>query len=324
MKTKPQLSIIVPAYKVEAYLPKCIDSILAQTFRDFELILVDDGSTDSTPAICDAAAAKDERVVVIHQKNGGVSAARNAGLDAVRGDYIGFVDSDDYIEPEMYETLMRQMKADDSDIVICNFSYADKAGNILPKESLLTKDELLSREEAVRRLSGNKNWYYVTLWNRLYRREVFENIRFPVGRLHEDEYVAHLLYWNCKRISVIKKQLYFYVQREGSITTQESVMQSLDRAEGFFDRSEFAQKHQLYDVVINACNSGLVNLADIVVEHRAKTPEEEQQLKKTKERADTLVKYCLHIRGYGKNKWKLWLFAISPALYCKALKYKNR
>ena len=102
---KPLLSIIVPVYDVERYLPKCIGSILAQTFTDFELILVEDGSPDNCPALCDAAAEKDARIRVIHQKNGGLSAARNAGLDAARGEWIGFVDSDDYIAPEMYEAL---------------------------------------------------------------------------------------------------------------------------------------------------------------------------------------------------------------------------
>ena len=108
---KPLLSIIVPVYDVERYLPKCIDSILAQTFTDFELILVEDGSPDNCPALCDAAAAKDARIRVIHQKNGGLSAARNAGLDAARGKWIGFVDSDDYIAPEMYEALYKAVKA---------------------------------------------------------------------------------------------------------------------------------------------------------------------------------------------------------------------
>ena len=108
---KPLLSIIVPVYKVENYLQKCIDSILAQTFTDFELILVEDGSPDGCPALCDAAAAKDARIRVLHQKNGGLSAARNAGLDVARGEWIGFVDSDDYIAPEMYETLYKAVQS---------------------------------------------------------------------------------------------------------------------------------------------------------------------------------------------------------------------
>ena len=122
----PTISIIVPVYKVEKYLQKCIDSILAQTFRDFELILVDDGSPDNCPALCDAAAQKDARIRVIHQKNGGLSAARNAGLDIARGEWIGFVDSDDAIEPEMYKTLYDIAVQENADVVVCNFRLVMK------------------------------------------------------------------------------------------------------------------------------------------------------------------------------------------------------
>ena len=125
---KPLLSIIVPVYKVENYLQKCIDSILAQTFTDFELILVEDGSPDGCPALCDAAAAKDARIRVLHQKNGGLSAARNAGLDVARGEWIGFVDSDDYIAPEMYETLYKAVQSTGADLALCDYAAVDEAG----------------------------------------------------------------------------------------------------------------------------------------------------------------------------------------------------
>ena len=141
METKPRLSVIVPVYKVEPYLQKCIDSILAQTFRDFELILVDDGSPDNCPAICDAAAEKDERIVVIHRENAGLSAARNAGLSAARGDYIGFVDSDDYIAPEMYQTLYDAMIKNDAQLAVCNYTYVDIGGGYVVSGNRPSKRE---------------------------------------------------------------------------------------------------------------------------------------------------------------------------------------
>ena len=148
---KPLLSIIVPVYNVENYLQKCIDSILAQTLTDFELILVDDGSPDGCPALCDAAAAKDARVRVIHQKNGGLSAARNAGLDVARGAWIGFVDSDDYIAPEMYEKLYRAVQSTGADLALCDYAKVDEAGvpcvqthAAVPQKSL-TGRELLQK-----------------------------------------------------------------------------------------------------------------------------------------------------------------------------------
>lgn len=147
----PLLSIIVPVYKVENYLPKCIDSILAQTFTDFELILVEDGSPDNCPALCDAAAEKDARVRVIHQKNGGLSAARNAGLDAARGAWVGFVDSDDYIAPEMYEVLYQAVQSTGADLALCDYAEVDEAGapcqsmHVSLSEGELTGQELLKR-----------------------------------------------------------------------------------------------------------------------------------------------------------------------------------
>ena len=135
---KPLLSIIVPVYKVENYLQKCIDSILAQTFTDFELILVEDGSPDGCPALCDAAAAKDARIRVLHQKNGGLSAARNAGLDVARGEWIGFVDSDDYIAPEMYETLYKAVQNTGADLALCDYAAVDEAG--IPVHRACTAD----------------------------------------------------------------------------------------------------------------------------------------------------------------------------------------
>ncbi len=148
---KPLLSIIVPVYKVENYLQKCIDSILAQTFTDFELILVEDGSPDGCPALCDAAAAKDARIRVLHQKNGGLSAARNAGLDVARGEWIGFVDSDDYIAPEMYETLYKAVQSTGADLALCDYAAVDEAGiPCLPPytglaQRIFTGRELLKR-----------------------------------------------------------------------------------------------------------------------------------------------------------------------------------
>lgn len=239
----PTISIIVPVYEVEPYLQKCIDSILAQTFRDFELILVDDGSPDSCPAICDAAAAKDSRVRVIHQKNGGLSAARNAGLDAAKGKWIGFVDSDDYIAPEMYETLLRRIQKDGAQMAVCSYTYVDEAGRDLGRKSPITKEEVLDRVQAMDRLGGDRSWYYITAWNKLYQQKLFKTVRFPVGKLHEDQYAAHRLYWQCEKISVVAKPLYYYVQRGGSIMQSRKKAVRIDEIDAQLDRAEFALQH---------------------------------------------------------------------------------
>ena len=151
----PELSIIVPVYKVEKYLPKCIDSILAQTFTDFELILIDDGSPDRCGEICDEYAIKDERIVVIHQVNRGVSAARNAGLDAAKGEYIGFVDSDDWIKPEMYEIMVRTAIDKKADVVICGLNDMKESGEFI--RSILSGAGSYSRNELLKCLFSTPN-----------------------------------------------------------------------------------------------------------------------------------------------------------------------
>lgn len=203
---EPTISIIVPVYKTEAYLEKCVDSILAQTFRDFELLLIDDGSPDNCPALCEEAAARDPRIRVIHQKNAGLSAARNTGVEAARGEWIGFVDSDDSIAPEMYETLLTYARRDGAQIAVCDYLLVTEAGEPLPSSYRLEEDKVFDRVGALEQMNRG---HFKVAWNRLYRRELLETVRFPVGKIHEDEYTAHQFYWQCERITVAAKPLYF-------------------------------------------------------------------------------------------------------------------
>jgi len=323
MSAKPQLSIIVPVYKVELYLQKCIDSILNQTFRDFELILVDDGSPDDCPAICDAAAQKDERVVVIHQKNGGLSAARNAGVEAAKGEYIGLIDSDDYIAPEMYETLLSRVKQDGAQMAVCNYAYMDEQGNELPRKSPITNDEVLSREEVLKQLTCEKNWYYVTAVNRLYKKELFENVRFPLRKLHEDEFVAHRFYWQCEKVSVIARPLYFYVQRGGSIMRQKSLRQAQDWMEGVASRTEFAMEHQL-DFLAFSAQKGVVRVLSENWVQKDRTPEEKALLRQDRKKANAAVYKLLKRPGFQSDKIKLCIFLLSPTLYYQMIQRRKQ
>ena len=226
---KPLLSIIVPVYDVENYLQKCIDSILAQTLTDFELILVDDGSPDNCPALCDAAAAKDARVRVIHQKNGGLSAARNAGLDVARGEWIGFVDSDDYIAPEMYEKLYRAVQQTGADFALCDFAEVDEAGapsnartHGVITQQIFTERELLQSAYLTMMLLA---------WNKLYRRAIFAQLRYPVGKLNEDIFVSPDICLQAQKAVVVPEALYYYVQRSGSIMGKTKTLCHYDAAE---------------------------------------------------------------------------------------------
>lgn len=240
------ISVIVPVYNVEKYLRKCIDSILCQTYENLQIIFVDDGSTDGSATICDDYAAKDNRIEVIHKANGGLSSARNAGLDIARGDYISFVDSDDYIANDMIETAYNAITDKNADLCIFGTKWVSESGDIyrdvLPSP---IKDEVLTKIQAFEKLTLDNYFYYVTAWNKLYKKSIFSSLRFPVGRLHEDEFTVHYIFNACEKIVSVKKELYFYVQRGNSIMHSQVSIKRLDGAYAFLDRSKFFKEKNL-------------------------------------------------------------------------------
>ena len=237
---KPLLSIIVPVYDVENYLQKCIDSILAQTFTDFELILVDDGSPDNCPALCDAAAAKDARIRVLHQKNGGLSAARNAGLDVARGEWIGFVDSDDYIAPEMYETLYKAVQSTGADLALCDYVKVDETGALCTQTHVAVPQKSLTGRELLQKA------YWTTVqiaWNKLYHRSIFAQLRFAEGKLNEDTLLIAYAYEKAEKIANIPDAMYLYRKVAGSIVNSKVTLRNLDRVEANYAVFECVRRH---------------------------------------------------------------------------------
>lgn len=210
------ISIIVPVYNVENYLRKCVDSIINQSYKNLEIILVDDGSTDSSGKICDEYSLKDSRIKVIHKKNGGLSDARNAGMEIASGDFWGFVDSDDYIDSDMYSVLMENLLGAEADLSTCGriFTYDGKE---IPKYSE-NNPVTLSGREAVKNLFLSNSIVNNAAWDKLYKRELFDDIKFPVGRLFEDAAIMYKIFEKCNKIVSTKKQMYHYVQRSGSIS----------------------------------------------------------------------------------------------------------
>lgn len=234
------ISVIVPVYKVEKELPRCVDSILRQTYPHLQIILVDDGSPDGCGAICDAYAAAHENVQVIHKENGGLSDARNAGIEHADGDYLMFVDSDDYIEPDMAEKLYRALQSADADMSICNFRYdcSDLADSEGYKDLFVIPDAVLSgREIAVRRAAENDTGYWVIACNKLYSKRLFDNVRFPVGKQHEDEFVFHHVLLQCERVACVHDALYHYVIRDGSIMRATYSVRRLDGVQASMERA---------------------------------------------------------------------------------------
>ena len=256
------ISVIIPVYKVEPYLEKCVESVLAQTYEDLEIILVDDGSPDSCPVMCDAISARDSRVRVIHQKNGGLSAARNAGLDTAGGAYIGFVDSDDYIAPDMYEKLYAAMKETGADLAVCDVVRVDEGAGPVQEMAPLPR-ETLSPDQVHCRIAEGE-WRYVTAWNRLYRRELFESLRFRVGKLHEDEFLVPDLLARCAAVAVIPEALYFYVQRQNSIMGMGMTLRSLDGTEAYMERYEFYRSQGKKPLAATALRRAYVRLWTVI------------------------------------------------------------
>ena len=214
--TTPLISIIVPIYNVELYLRRCLDSVLNQTYTNLEIILVDDGSPDGCPQICDEYAVKDKRIIVIHKENGGLSAARNAGLDICKGEYISFIDSDDWVSEKYIETLFNISTKENADIAIGE--YISTSGNILKEQnSIFIKT--FSSKEALFRLFSKNNTTYTISCAKLYKRELFSSLRFPIGKYHEDEFTTYILFYNSKKIAYTSEILYYYYQRAGSIVS---------------------------------------------------------------------------------------------------------
>ena len=230
-----KLSIIIPVYNVRQWLEETVHSVLDQTFRDFELILVDDGATDGSGELCDAFALADSRVKVIHQANAGVSAARNAGLDAARGEYIGWVDSDDLIEADMFAQLVSLAEKHDADIVQCQHDRA----NTLNGSTRTDAAETLSGPDFVRRLFNKQGGAYtnqVSLCSKLFCKELFDGIRFPLGQVYEDEMQTYKVCLKAERIVETEDILYHYIKREDSIITGETHRKLLDKQKALADR----------------------------------------------------------------------------------------
>ena len=304
----PLLSIIVPVYKVENYLPKCIDSILAQTFTDFELILVDDGSPDDCPALCDATAEKDARVRVIHQKNGGLSAARNAGLDAARGAWIGFVDSDDYIAPEMYEVLYKAVQSTGADLALCDYAEVDEAGTPCPQMHVSLSGGELTGQELLKRASG----LMVQLaWNKLYRRAIFTQLRYPEGKLNEDLFLIPEVCLQIKKAVVVPKALYCYVQRGGSIMSGNKTLRHFDAAEAAQRYWDCLVENAAYDALANAAQYVMGCVSRIYRQLSPalrKAPRSREMLRMQFEVVDRTRRYCAVPGGLWLQSWLLWHF----------------
>lgn len=236
MDASPLISVIVPVYKVEKYLDRCIASIVNQTYKNLEIILVDDGSPDSCPTFCDGWAEKDNRIKVVHKENGGLSDARNVGIRIATGEYISFVDSDDWIEKNFILYLFRIIKEQNCEVVGCNYRRGENFSPIDDNDYCI---ELFDTVSAMSALIDNHIEQVV--WNKLYRRSVIDGILFEKGKYHEDEFWSYQVFAKVKRYCQITYTGYNYFVRSDSIMGDQYSLKRLDAVEAKARRQKFLE-----------------------------------------------------------------------------------
>lgn len=212
------ITIIIPVYNVECFLVRCLDSVIGQSYKNLEILVIDDGSTDSSGIICDKYAERDNRIKVIHKKNGGLSSARNVGLDSAHGEYVSFIDSDDFISSEFVEHLLQTIKKSEADIAFCDYTFYYSVEPTCERHQSGRDVLYIGKESIMKNFYNHNCGISVIACNKLYKRDLFENIRFPVGRLYEDEATTYIVFYSSKRVVYLKESLYYYFQRPGSIT----------------------------------------------------------------------------------------------------------
>lgn len=242
----PEISVIVPVYNCEKYLEKCINSILSQTFDDLELILINDGSSDNSGKICDEFKEKDSRVKIVHQKNMGVSVARNVGLDVSEGKYIGFIDGDDYIESDMYEFLYNNIKKNEAEVAICGIANIFMKNNGSEKLTRQISDfsgvKVLNGEEAFSESLKSKI-FSVNPVNKLFDKKLFDGKRFPEGKISEDAFLIPKVLLKANKVVCSSDIKYYYIRHENSITTSNFFDKDWNVTEAYLNHLNTVKKH---------------------------------------------------------------------------------
>lgn len=317
----PKISIIVPVYNVEKYLHVCINSILNQNFSDFELILVNDGSKDNSGQICDEFAKEDSRISVIHKKNGGLSSARNAGIDVAKGEYIGFVDSDDWIDKEMYEILYNNIVRHNAQISVCNLCIMKKNNEFIPNPED-DREIIFTTEEAMAELISNQKLTF-SACNKLFSKSLFQELRYREGIILEDMDLSYKLIYRANTITYTPKPLYFYRYNNTSILRGNFSVKRVDEyyvkkemyefyAERFPNVSEYVYADlfftgiRLYSMILDSKKELIENYKVLITPDKA------------------ILKKLIGRKNFGINrKIQLIIFLISPSFLVNIYSYKN-
>lgn len=311
------ITVIIPVYNVKPYLSKCLESVGKQSYKNLEIILVDDGSDDGSFSICKEFSKRDSRIKLYHTKNLGLSHARNVGLDHANGEYIVFVDSDDYIHENMISTMMD--KAEDADLVICNYKKVlNDTKKEIPQDAKCLKDDSWNYKQFWEHYYlKNLNVFCCVAWNKLYKRKLFKNIRYPINEIHEDEYIINDIVSRCNKIKIINDVLYYYVQRGNSIM-HNSYQGYMGSAEAFIGRCDAFQNRNLVGILRENLNEipGLLVKGFNESQNRSKYRFLRQ-------------KYILYLKQYLKNNYsaklllKKWMLMI-PSFYNLYIDWHNK
>ena len=310
------ISVIIPVYKVEKYLCRCVDSVLEQTYTNMEIILVDDGSPDNCPVMCDEYARQDSRVKVIHQENAGLSGARNAGIDMAQGQWLAFVDSDDYLTADFLERLYQACVDTGSSLSVCRWEYV--RGETIPEHGT-GETRVYTGREMLANLYVPDGAYFVVAWNKLYRKELFEDIRYPLGRIHEDEATTYRIYDKVKKAAYVDRSLYGYFVTPVSITRGFNPKR-MDWVTAVAERLDFFEQKGYTELMVPGLQALADGSIDIYFGMRDQLPGSEKQ----QEEIRTLIREGLRrVKKYGKFPLRTEigyrLFLTWPGLYRKLL-----
>ncbi|WP_440321100.1 glycosyltransferase family 2 protein [Laedolimicola sp.] len=310
------ISVIIPVYKVEKYLCRCVDSVLEQTYTNMEIILVDDGSPDNCPVMCDEYARQDSRVKVIHQENAGLSGARNAGIDMAQGQWLAFVDSDDYLAADFLERLYQACVDTGSSLSVCRWEYV--RGETIPEHGT-GETRVYTGREMLANLYVPDGAYFVVAWNKLYRKELFEDIRYPLGRIHEDEATTYRIYDKVKKAAYVDRSLYGYFVTPVSITRGFNPKR-MDWVTAVAERLDFFEQKGYTELMVPGLQALADGSIDIWFGLRDQLPGSEKQ----QEEIRTLIREGLRrVKKYGKFPLRTEIgyrmFLTWPGLYRKLL-----
>ena len=307
------ISIVVPIYNVEKYLDKCIKSIINQSYKKLEIILVDDGSKDNCGKMCEEYRKIDKRIKVIHKKNGGLSSARNAGIKIATGKYIGFIDSDDWIEKDMFKEMIKLAKENNSDIVQCDFIRCNEENLVIDNTNKKIVNIYSNIEAIWNQYKKGIDVSSIVTWNKLYKKSLFNDIEFPEGKINEDEFTIYKLFYYANKVVYTNKIFYYYRQNPNSIMNTSFSKKNLDYLDAYEEKADFIKgigEEKLFEHTMNYYYNALIHN---YIKYQKLYKEDKKTLKELRDKRDRAFK---NFNGINmEHKFMFRIFRISPFLY---------